>query len=111
MNSSSEGEGANSSLEALLSEGACRSDDDDSLMEQSLPEAGKTPTTLVQGMDLAAVVYGGSGVEHVYSTSSQGRHVSSINTSGKVVAFASMPVNNNVEIYKHIFRYVLVTYM
>ena len=27
--------------------------------------------------------------------------------SGMVVAFASMPVKNNVEIYKHVFRYVL----
>lgn len=26
--------------------------------------------------------------------------------SGKVVAFASMPVKNNIEIYRHIFRYV-----
>ena len=30
--------------------------------------------------------------------------------SGKVVAFASMPVKNNVEIYKHVFRYVVVTH-
>lgn len=29
--------------------------------------------------------------------------------SGKVVAFASMPVKNNVEVYKHIFRYVSIT--
>ena len=28
--------------------------------------------------------------------------------SGKVVAFASMPVKNNVEMYKHVFRSVLV---
>ena len=78
---SSGSKSVNSSVAALLSEGArILSDDEDSFMEQSLPEAGKTPTTPVQGTDLAAVVDGGNGVERIYSTSSQGRHVSSINT-------------------------------
>ena len=27
---------------------------------------------------------------------------------GKIVSFASMPVKNNVEIYKHVFRYIHV---
>ena len=26
--------------------------------------------------------------------------------SGKIVGFVSMPVKNNIEIYKHLFRYV-----
>ena len=26
--------------------------------------------------------------------------------SGKVICFALMPVKNNVEIYKHVFRYI-----
>ena len=46
---------ANDSLEALFDERALLYD------EESLPEAGKTPTTPVQGADLAAAVDGGKG--------------------------------------------------
>ena len=45
-------------------------------MEQTPPEAGKTPTKPVQVADLAAAVDEGNGVERNYSPSSQGRHVS-----------------------------------
>ena len=45
-------------------------------MEYTLPEAGKTPTTLVQGTDLAVAVDGGNGDLGRYSTPSHGLHVS-----------------------------------
>ena len=48
-------------------------------MEQTPPEAGKTPTTPVRVADLAAAVDGGNGNERIsYSPSSQGGLVSSI---------------------------------
>ena len=50
---------ANDSLEDLFNEAARLIDD--SSKEHPLPEAGKTPTTPVQGKDLAAEVDGGNG--------------------------------------------------
>ena len=29
--------------------------------------------------------------------------------SGKVVAFITMPIKNNIEIYEHLFRYLFIT--
>ena len=62
---------ANDSLEALFDERALLYDD------KSLPRAGKTPTTPVQGADLAAAVDGGKGDLGPNSTASQWLHVSS----------------------------------
>ena len=68
-----------SDLAALLGEGARLFDSYGSCMEQTPPEAGKTPTTPVRVEDLAATVDGGNGNERIsYSPSSQGGHVSSI---------------------------------
>ena len=62
---------ANDSLEALFDERALLYD------VESLPEAGKTPTTPVQGADLAAAVDGGKGDLGLNSMPGQGLHVSS----------------------------------
>ena len=64
----------NDSLEALFDEGALILDDD-SPMNETLPGTGKTPTTPLQGTDLAAVVDGGNGEVSRDSTPSQGVHV------------------------------------
>ena len=61
---------ANNSLEALFDESALLYD------EESLPEAGKTPTTPVQEADLAVTVDGDEGDSGPNSTPSQGLHVS-----------------------------------
>ena len=70
-----------SSIAALLDEGARLFDDSGSPMEQSPPEAGKTPTTPKRVADLAAAVDGGNGKLRTYCSSSQGRHVLSIRHS------------------------------
>ena len=64
----------NDSLEALFDERALILDDD-SPMNETLPGTGKTPTTPLQGADLAAVVDGGNGEVSRDRTPSQGVHV------------------------------------
>lgn len=64
----------NDSLEALFDEGALILNDDTPI-EETLPGTGKTPTTPLQGTDLAAVVDGGNGEVSRDSTPSQGVHV------------------------------------
>ena len=49
----------------FLDEGACVFDYLGSLMEQTPPGAGKTPTTPSRVADLAAVVDGGSGIQRI----------------------------------------------
>ena len=66
------------SITALFDEGARLFDNMGSPMEQTPHKAGKTPTTPTRVADLAAAVDGGSGIQHNYSLSSQGRPVSSI---------------------------------
>ena len=58
--------GANNSLGALFDEGALILD---SPMCDLLLEAGKTPTTSVQGVDLVATVDGGNWKGHLNSMS------------------------------------------
>ena len=68
-------------LESLFDEGALILGD--SPMDvTTLPESSKTPTTPLQGADLATAVDGGSGEVHRYSTPSQGLHVSLTNAGG-----------------------------
>ena len=50
-----------------------------------LPEAGKTPTTSVQGADLVAAVDGGNRDVDPNSTPSQGLHVSSSTNIGHLI--------------------------
>ena len=73
--SSTESEG---SIAALFDKGACLFDKMGSSMEHTPPGAGKTPTTPSRVADLAAVVDGGSGIQSIYSPSSQGQLISSI---------------------------------
>ena len=68
-------------LRPFLDDGACVFDYMGSPMEQTSPGAGKTPTTPSRVAGLEAVVDGGSGIQHIYSPSSQGRPVSSIHSS------------------------------
>ena len=60
------------SIAALLDEGANLIDDICSLMEQTPPGVGKTPTTPIWVADLAATVHGCIGIERNYSTPRQG---------------------------------------
>ena len=83
--SGKDSECADSSIAALLSEGACLLDSSCSSMEQTppkakeaSPKAGKTPTTPVRVADLATAVDGGNVAERNDSPPSQGGHVSSI---------------------------------
>ena len=63
------------SIAALFDEGARLFDNWGSHVEHTSPRAGKTPTKPSRVMDLATEVDGGSGTQHIYSSSSQGRLV------------------------------------
>ena len=77
VNTNQSDKSAKDSQEALFNEMALLYDD------KPLPEAGKTPTTPIQGADLAAAVDGGNGDLGPNSMPSQGLHVSSSVSKGK----------------------------
>ena len=62
--SGNESDNTEGSIAALLDKGACLIDDICSLMEQTPPGVGKTPTTPIQVANLAAAVDGGIGIKH-----------------------------------------------
>ena len=69
VNTNRSDKSVNNSLVALFDERTLLYD------EESLPEAGKTPNTPVQGVNLAARVVGGKGDVGPNSTPRQGLHV------------------------------------